>query len=171
MEFIAAKPEHLDRICLITDQAKAQMRALGIDQWQKGYPNREGWISDIEKGDARVAVEQGCVVGAFIFQREAEPSYEHIDGKWLTDGSSYAAIHRVCVADECKGKGLAGSMFHHCFHLAAQIPVRSVRIDTHPGNIPMQRALEKAGFQLCGQIRLAGGVDAGALRLAYERIL
>ena len=171
MEFITAKPEHLDQICRITDQAKAQMRALGIDQWQNGYPNREGWISDIEKKDAWIAVEQDTVLGAFIFQKEPEASYETIDGAWLTDGNSYAAIPRVCVADESKGKGLAGNMFRHGFQLAGRSGVRSVRIDTHPGNFPMQRALQKAGFQLCGKIRLAGGVDAGAIRLAYERIL
>ena len=43
----------------------------------------------------------------------------------------------------------------------------SVRIDTHPGNIPMQK-LGKAGFERCGEI--IWQVDRkGALRIGFER--
>ncbi len=50
MEFIVAASEHLDRMCEITDQAKSQLRRLSLDQWQKGYPSRQVWRSDIQKG-------------------------------------------------------------------------------------------------------------------------
>jgi len=33
----------------------------------------------------------------------------------------------------------------------------------------MQRALEKAGFQACGRIRLVGGCEDGHLRIGFER--
>ena len=41
MEFILAKSEHLDSMCEITNQAKTQLKSLGLDQWQKGYPSKE----------------------------------------------------------------------------------------------------------------------------------
>ena len=44
MEFIKAKMEHIDRMCEIMEEAKEQLRNLGLDQWQKGYPSREVWI-------------------------------------------------------------------------------------------------------------------------------
>ena len=47
----------------------------------------------------------------------------------------------------------------------------SIRIDTHPGNIPMRRMLEKNGFVHCGSVYLLGGPDNGALRVGYERLL
>ena len=170
IEFRTARPEDLDRMCEITEQAKRQLRDLGLDQWQSGYPSREVWIEDIRQGCAYLAVEDGKLLGMFAFQSTPDPSYEAIDGRWLTDGA-YASMHRVCVADGCKGRGIAGKMFAHGFALASQAHFPSVRIDTHPGNLPMQRALGKAGFEACGRIRLVGGCEDGNLRIGFEKIL
>ena len=168
MEFIKARMEHIDRMCEIMEDAKSQLRNLGLDQWQKGYPSREVWIQDAKEGCTYLAVEEGKIIGIFAFQDTPDPSYDVIDGAWLTYGP-YASMHRVCVADESKGRGVAGKMFAYCFELAAKAGFHSVRIDTHPGNLPMQRALAKAGFVPCGKIHLSGGCEDGDLRLAYEK--
>lgn len=170
MEFTIAKQEHFEALCAITDEAKAQLKALGLDQWQKGYPSAEVWQSDIEKGITWVAVENGKVLGAFMFSTQPDPSYAEIDGAWLTDGP-YASFHRVCVADAAKGRGVAGALFAHGFKMARAAGMPSVRIDTHAGNIPMKRALEKGGFTPCGEIILVGGSENGDPRDAYELIL
>lgn len=170
MEFIVASLEHIDRMCEITDQAKRQLKDLGLDQWQQGYPSREVWLTYIQEGCAYLAVEEGEILGMFAFQNTPDPSYDVIDGRWLTDGA-YASMHRVCVADGCKGKGIAGRMFAYGFELAKIAGFEAVRIDTHPGNLPMQKALGKAGFEACGEIRLAGGCEDGALRIGFEKKL
>lgn len=170
MEFITASYEHIDRMCEITADAKEQLRNLGLDQWQQGYPSREVWLQDVEDQCTYLAVEEGEIMGIFAFQTTPDPSYEVIDGKWLTDGA-YASIHRVCVADGCKGKGVAGKMFAKGFEMAREAGFPAVRIDTHPGNLPMQRALEKAGFIACGEIHLVGGCEDGHLRIAFEKEL
>lgn len=170
MGVIIATTEHLEEICRITDQAKAQLKGLGLDQWQSGYPSRAVWEADIKVGMAYLAVENGKILGAFAFQTTPDVSYGVIDGTWLTD-TPYASMHRVCVADGCKGKGVAGQMFAHGFALARSLGFASLRIDTHPGNLPMQRALQKAGFLPCGTIHLVGGCEDGHPRIAFERIL
>ncbi|MGF0034584.1 N-acetyltransferase family protein [Bariatricus sp. SGI.154] len=170
MDFIVATTEHLDRMCEITDQAKRQLRNLGLDQWQRGYPSREVWTQDAEDGCSYLAVEEGEILGVFAFQTTPDPSYAVIDGEWLTDGE-YASMHRVCVSDDCKGKGVAGKMFAYGFEMARKAGFCSVRIDTHPGNLPMQRALAKAGFVACGEIRLVGGCEDGDLRIGFEKML
>ena len=170
MEFILAKAEHLVEMCRITSEAKAQLKRLGLDQWQKGYPSREVWEEDIKNQMAWLAVEDENVLGVFAFQTTPDVSYGEIDGKWLTD-APYASMHRVCVSDESKGKGVAGQMFAHGFSMAEKLGFGSVRIDTHPGNMPMQRALKKAGFVPCGTIILKGGSEDGDARIAFERIL
>ena len=119
MEFIVASQEHLDRMCEITEQAKRQLRRLGLDQWQSGYPDREVWQKDIEEGCTYLAVKEGKILGIFAFQTTPDPSYHVIDGRWLTSGE-YASMHRVCVADGCKGKGIAGEMFAYGFGLAKE---------------------------------------------------
>lgn len=170
MEFIVAQNEHIDRMCEITEQAKRQLRELGLDQWQKGYPSREVWLNDIKQGCTYLAMEKGEIFGVFAFQTTPDVSYHEIEGKWLAEGE-YASIHRVCVADESKGHGVAGRMFSRGFEMAKKLGFLSVRIDTHPGNLPMQRALEKAGFIRCGKIKLAEGPEAGDERIAFEKVL
>ena len=169
MEFAMAGPRHLDGIVRIMNQAKAQLRGLGIDQWQYGAPNREMWEEDIRLGRAVVALQAGEPVGAFAYVAGRDPSYDEIEGEWLLGHQArYAALHRVCVADGMKGKGIAGAMFREGARLAAKDGLCSLRIDTHPGNLPMQRAIQKGGFHYCGRIRLASGLEKGHLRLAYE---
>ena len=68
---------------------------------------REVWLDDVKKGCTYLAVEEGEILGIFAFQTTPDVSYYEIDGKWLTDGE-YASMHRVCVADESKGKGVCG---------------------------------------------------------------
>jgi len=170
MTFILAKSNHLDEICRITNEAKAQLHSMGLDQWQKGYPSREIWINDIVSEAAWLAVEHDTILGVFAFQTTPDPSYGEIDGVWLTN-TPYASMHRVCVSDTCKGKGVAGEMFAHGFKMAKELGFRSMRIDTHPDNHPMQRALNKAGFLPCGTIILKGGAEDGDARIAFEKLL
>lgn len=170
MKFEKAKENYLGEICTITAQAKRQLKELGLSQWQKGYPSEEVWTEDIACGNCYVAVEAGRVLGVFAFQEVPDASYYEIDGKWLTDGA-YASMHRVCVADGCKGTGVAGAMFAFGFEMAREKGFAAMRIDTHPGNLPMQRALEKAGFEFCGKITLADGCEKGDARIAFEKVL
>ena len=170
MEFRRAAKQDLEAMCQITQQAKDQLKRLGVSQWQKGYPNREVWEQDIQNDMAWLAVEEGQVLGVFAFQITPDVSYGELEGKWLTD-TPYASMHRVCVSDASKGKGVAGQMFQHGFSMAREQGFASLRIDTHPDNLPMQRALGKAGFVRCGGIVLKEGPESGDERVAFEHIL
>ena len=170
MEFRRAEKQDLEAMCQITQQAKDQLKRLGVSQWQKGYPNREVWEQDIQNDMAWLAVEEEQVLGVFAFQITPDVSYGELEGKWLTD-TPYASMHRVCVSDDSKGKGVAGQMFEHGFAMAREQGFASLRIDTHPDNLPMQRALRKAGFVRCGGIVLKEGPEQGDGRVAFEHIL
>ena len=170
MKFVLADNSHLEQLCIITDQAKAQLKSMGVDQWQKGYPNRSVWQQDIEQRVSFAAVDEDKVCGAFMLLTEDEPSYAEIEGCWLTE-APYASLHRVCVADFCKGKGVAGAMFEFAFEKAKELGFKSIRIDTHLQNNSMLRAIEKAGFVRCGEIILKGGSEDGDIRVAFEKIL
>ncbi len=171
MDFRIAVENDLSRIWEITGMAKAQLKRLGLDQWQTGYPSLEIWLEDIGLESCFVVEDEGLILGAFAYQVSPDVSYGLIEnGAWLADGP-YASMHRVIVADGCKGKGLAGKMFAYGFSMAERDGFGSVRIDTHPGNLPMQHALKKAGFQACGDIYLAVGPEKGQRRIAFERLL
>ena len=59
MEFRTASMEYIERMCEITEDAKRQLRSMGLDQWQKGYPSREVWLKDIQDGCTYLAVDDG----------------------------------------------------------------------------------------------------------------
>lgn len=166
-----ARPGDETGINLLYDQAKASMRALGIDQWQRGLPSAETAAADIAAGVSRVAVEGERIVASYTFVPGGEEDYRSIRGKWLTDGDSYAAMHRVVVATDLRGGSVTPALLRQIFAEARARRFPSVRVDTHPGNIPMRRMLEKNGFSYCGEIHLIGGPDDGALRVAYEKLV
>ena len=172
MEFITARPEHLEDMWRITLDAKAQLKGLGLDQWQKGYPSLEVWQQDFVDETGLLAVEDGQVLAACAYLTTHDPSYTTIDGAWLTgDIRAYGSLHRVCVADQAKGKGVAGKLFAHAFAITKAAGLPSVRIDTHPGNLPMQKTLAKNGFMRCGIVILPGdpAVRGSRERVAFEK--
>ena len=160
----------LDALMPIFDEARGTIAALGIDQWQDGYPSREVIATDILQERSYV-VEQGEeIVGTFVIVEDGEPTYESIyDGHWITgdDRRDYVALHRVAVAVKNRGSGISTAIIDCAAQYAKAHQCVSVRIDTHEGNIVMRKMLEKHGFVYCGVIYL----QSGAARVAYEKEL
>lgn len=170
MEFAFRKTglSDLDRVMELFSRARGTMALLGIDQWQDGYPQRELIMGDIEKGISHVEVCDGRIIGTVVLLLEDEPDYAKIyDGRWQTDGN-YLTIHRITVEPESRGTGAAAEIFAYAERTARKHGLTSIRVDTHRGNLPMRRALEKNGFTHCGSIYL--GVN-GHHRVAYEKVL
>ena len=165
----------------IFDEARGTIAALGIDQWQNGYPSREVIEKDIELSQSRVVVTDGgvctasgtlggriCATFALIF--DGEPTYDRIYfGEWLTgsDSKSYVAIHRVAISVASRGRGIAGEIVEYAANAARALGRASLRIDTHRGNVVMRKMLEKQGFSHCGTIYLENGDE----RVAYEKLV
>lgn len=164
--------EDVDAMDQIVTDAVCLLGRQGIDQWQKGYPNRALLVSDIEHGIGYVLTDDDKVVALCAVTFTEEPSYLHIsNGKWLTgNATSYATIHRMAVDATLRGKGYASHLFSAVEKMAAEKGINSIRIDTHEQNHSMQRALEKSGFIQCGNITLYGGPENGDPRIAYEKL-
>ena len=171
----------LDAVMPIFDEARETIAALGIDQWQNGYPSREVIENDIRLSQSRVVeTDEGyictangrlggkiCATFALIF--DGEPTYDKIyDGEWMTGNSdSYIAIHRVAISVAMRGRGIAGEIINYATATAFALGKKSLRIDTHRGNVVMRKMLEKQGFSYCGTIYLENGDE----RVAYEKII
>ena len=97
------------------------------------------------------------IVAYFALLPSPEPTYDVIDGAWLTD-EPYGVIHRMASYPEVHG------IFSTIINYAAS-RFAHLRIDTHRDNRIMQHLIEKHGFTYCGIIWL----DDGSERLAYER--
>jgi len=151
------------------DEARRTIASLGINQWQNGYPNREVVDEDMAKDRSYIVEHDGQVAGTFAVIDDGEPTYDEIySGRWLTgDTDEYIAVHRVAAAVAMRGKGVSTAIVAFAKEYARTIGRKSVRIDTHEGNVVRRRMLEKHGFAYCGIIYLENGDP----RVAYELIV
>lgn len=160
----------------ILADGRASLAALGIDQWQGGYPHRAVVEADVDRGDSYVVEDGGRVVATAMIGFAGERDYDRIDeGSWLTSCTSedpcYGVVHRVAVASDGKNRGAATFLLARAEELARANGSASVRIDTHPGNEPMRRLLSKAGYAQCGVIYIAHAEEGTPERIAYERLV
>ena len=157
-----ATTDDIDEIMRIYDAGRAFMRAHGNEsQWVDGYPSRELVEDDIAQGASYVVEgDDGGVHAVFAFFLGDDPTYAVIeDGAWLND-EPYGAIHRIASDGVLRGTLAAAVAF-------GRERVRNLRIDTHADNIPMQNAVQKAGFVRCGIIYCVDGTPRVAFHLAH----
>ncbi|MDL2323825.1 GNAT family N-acetyltransferase [Ruminococcaceae bacterium OttesenSCG-928-A16] len=172
LSFTQAGPQHAAAMLAIIEEAKAFMRQQGLPQWQNGYPNMASVEEDIAKGQAYLLLASGQPAGTLALCYEDDPTYHNItNGSWRTNTRPYAAIHRVAAASAYRGSNLAATMMTNAEAIARQSGFPSVRIDTHEQNQPMQKFLQKNGYQRCGTIYLNGSTLPDDKRIAFEKIL
>lgn len=165
MEFRKSELDDIPGIMHIIEKAKLNLKDAGIDQWQNGYPNEAVIKEDITRGESYVALLHGNLVGTVAITFGVEHHYDTIrDGEWMNQDGFYAVIHRIAVDQDYKGKGIAGYLLSQA-EVLGKDKIESIRIDTHEKNIPMQRAIKKQGFELCGKITLLDGTD----RITFEK--
>lgn len=154
-----------ETIWRILQDAIAQRKKDGSDQWQNGYPNMDTVINDIEQGYGYVVMENDTILAYAAIIFGIEPNYMEITGNWLSD-DPYAAIHRVATSELYKGKGIATTLFELIEPLCKSKNTYSIKVDTNFDNKQMLRILEKLNYTYCGEIFFSG-----ASRKAYQKIL
>jgi GNAT superfamily N-acetyltransferase len=169
MEFVKASNIHLQSIMNIVHDAQTYLASLDIDQWQNGYPDENRILQDIAGQESYIVKnDENQIIGTAMFTTKPEPTYEIIEGNWLTDQKAqYGVIHRMAVSNNSRNKGIAKFMFDQCEQLLKENHINSMRIDTHQDNKGMQTLLKNRGYHYCGIIYL----ENGDKRLAFEKII
>lgn len=167
MKLRKARLEDVPAIAALYDEARAALKAAGVDQWQDGYPNGSDAEKDIAGGRGYVLEEDGAVLAFACLGFGTDPTYDVIEqGSWLGDGE-YGFLHRVAVSGKAKGRGAAGLFFDELKQQARDRGIGVIRGDTHRDNRPMQRVMAKNGLEYRGIIHVEDGTE----RLAFEMIL
>lgn len=156
-----SKIEDIPSIMPIYENARDFMSRSGNPhQWINGYPATDDISRDITAGCHYVILsDSGEIVGAFMFRIGHDATYDIIEGTWLNN-APYGVIHRL--ASSGKTKGIADACFNFCFSL-----IDNIRVDTHPDNTMMQRAIMRHGFTPTGIIYCHNGTP----RLAFHKSL
>lgn len=173
----------IEQILAITDSARRFQRQCGFRQWEDGYPAYDDIAADIADQGAYIFENEGTsakaaditIEGSNIVERENivayayltgdDAEYDRLSGIWHYPGP-YGVIHRLAIAPNFRGQGLAAQILAMSeAHLAAQ-GTRAMRIDTGQDNIVMQRILSRADYTCRGLHHFSWGP-----RLAYEKPL
>ncbi len=160
--------DDLPMLMPIFDEARGTIAKLGINQWQDGYPHEKVITDDIKNERSYLVEIDDTVCGTFALFDNGEPTYDRIyNGSWLTGNSKdgYTAIHRVAISVSKRGTGISTAIIAYAEEHAKKLGKKSIRIDTHEGNIVMRKMLEKHGLTYCGVIYLENGDP----RVAYEK--
>lgn len=147
----------LDIIMNMISNGREHIQEYNIKQWVNGYPSKELITEDINTNRGYVLLDGNEIIGYFA-KLEYDECYDKIDGAWISN-EPYVAIHRTVT--KYFNKGLGSKMFDEI-----KKEHKHIRVDTHEGNVSMNKCLLKNEFKYCGVIYLKDGDP----RNAYEYV-
>lgn len=154
-----ATQNDLDEIVSIYRRAQDFMIETGNPhQWGRTHPSIDLIKQDIQNGVCTIVRDDSGIHGVFALICGDDPTYAHIDGKWLNN-EKYVTIHRI--ASDGKVHGIFECALTLCKTLS-----NNTRVDTHADNLVMQSVIQKYGFEKCGIIYVADGSPRIAYHLA-----
>lgn len=164
MSLRRATSADLPIIMSIVEQCQYLLKERGVDQWQDGYPSQAVIEADIESVRGYTYIYNGEVIAYVALAFGREEAYDYLrGGEWLTCEEDYLTIHRMAVADSCRGQNIANQIFKESLELASAKGYKSVRVDTHADNSVMLRRFVSLGFIYCGVVEYRSSE-----RLAFE---
>ncbi len=166
MEMRLAGKNELELSMDIINQAKAYLKAQGIDQWQTGYPNLDCIKRDIENKKGFLFLDDDEIIGYVCIDYDGEPSYNGLNGEWPSGSNPYVVAHRMAFAADARGKRLAYKAFRLIENHAKDRGITAFRADTDNDNEIMKHILAKVGFVYCGTIWFDNSV-----KIAYEKFI
>ncbi|WP_225046783.1 GNAT family N-acetyltransferase [Lacticaseibacillus kribbianus] len=152
----------------IISDARAFLKAQGINQWQGTYPDQPAVEADIAQATNRVLVMDGTVVGTASLIVGPDPFYKRIDGDGWVGTADYMMIHRFAASAKVRGQRLSKLFMTSLLSEAYRRGFRDVRIDTHAQNQIMQHVILGNGFQFRGIVYLDEPVPE---RNAYQLVM
>ena len=147
------------------EDAIALLAMNNIDQWQNGTISSEILLDAIMHDQAFVWEQRDSTgIAGFCVLDTYDELYENLaEGEWTVPGS-YLAIHRVMVSQHLRGRKVTTQMFLDIKKMGIVNNVDSLRIDTHPDNIMMQKTLKRNGFVRTWLLYM----PSGSSRYTYE---
>lgn len=171
MQIRKAEMADFDQVMAILKDGRNQLAERGIDQWQGDYPNPDHVKEDIEHGYAYlVKSEDGETVGTLSIVPAPDTTYDQLDGAWQVETNDYVTIHRVAIHSDHTGHGYASKLYQAVisYFTSGFNDVKSIRVDTHEDNLPMQHLIEKSGFKRVGTLH--GVYRPNEISYVYELV-
>lgn len=148
------------------EDAIALLALNNVDQWQNGTISSKILLGAIMHDQGFVWEQRDTAgIAGFCVLDTYDQLYEEplAEGKWTVEGP-YLAIHRVMVSQHLRGRKVSTQMFLDIKKMGIVNNIASLRIDTHPDNIIMQKTLKRNGFVRTGLLYM----PSDSPRYTYE---
>jgi GNAT superfamily N-acetyltransferase len=154
-----ARPEEVEMVLEILNEAADWLQAKGIDQWQTRYFTRSLILEQTGRGEVYLARLDGNVVGTITLQWS--------DPLWWEDAPPDAGyFHRLAIKREYAAKGLGRALVRWAESRARASGKKYLRLNCMFENPRIRRYYEDLGFVYRGDAFLRGGSVHCAL---YEK--
>lgn len=146
MEIKKAEIRDWDNIVRMYKDAINKMDGIGINQWDKIYPDSLLLKNDIEKQQLYKITNGEILLGAVVINRETDEQY--INGNFEDD--NYAVVHRLCIHPEYQNHKIGYQAMMIIEHSLKENGISSIRLDAFSENPFSLKMYEKLGYKNVG---------------------
>ena len=151
-----AKIENLDAIFSLVSRCTEHMLTQHIQQWDTLYPSDTLLKKDIEAQSLFVIEDSHRIIGIIVLNEDQEPEYSALNWQY-TEGKALI-IHRLCVAPDAQGKGIATQLMDFAEQYALENRYTTIRLDAFQENPVAVALYEKRGYHKAGVVRFRKGL-------------
>ena len=143
------------------DEVVANLCAtVNYPKWKyKVYPSVDFAREMAQKGEQYICLDGDEIVGAFVFNDDAQGAYENANWSASLKRGEYGVCHAVAIRTSLQGKGLGKQIVDYCIERARQLGHKAIRLDVVPTNLPARKLYEKCGFTYIGDADLERGYE------------
>lgn len=132
------------------DDARSDLRGRNIFQWPDNYPSGQTVQTDIDRRELYLITVNDQIAGAVCLNQRQDEQYKDVN--WLLDGSKVMVVHRLVVAPQLQGKGLARKLMTFAEQLATAEEYTCIRLDAYTGHERTRLFYEQRGYQVRGEV-------------------
>lgn len=151
MIYRKAEIDEAKQIMRIIKDAVANMERVGVQQWNDSYPTLEIIEEDIKTSTGYVLTDEAGIA-AYVCVSENQPK-EYADIQWEDTEGRCCVIHRLVVAVDRQGRGVAKQLVRAYEKQAKEDGCSSIRLDTYSKNPISMKLYPGMGYTLKGDVR------------------
>ena len=156
MIYRMADERDIESICDMVASAIEEMESRCIFQWDKLYPNREDFLSDIQNKDLFVGILDDRISVMFTINKECDEQYNN--GAWRYPDSEYRVIHRLCVDPMYQNRGIARETLGYIENVLRDAGIESIRLDVFCDNPAALSLYRNSGYEEVGTAQWRKGM-------------
>mgnify|MGYP006422528681 CR=1 FL=1 len=143
-----AKLRDLKEILEITKEAVNLMNKNGNDQWDKNYPTKEIFETDIKNNNLYFKKDANNILGFIVLNEKEADEYKNLD--WKYDNA--LIVHRLVVNVNYRKQKVASDLLSFAEKIAIKKYLYYLKTDTYIKNTPALRLFKKFNYEYIGDV-------------------